>query len=262
MMGGLTGRPSELEWLAMMSLAAVGAAAGALAPLVLYYWGGVRPGWALVVFAGLLVISTIPLWLKESSRLRATAIGWAAALLCATYVVLVWNPWTMDAEAIAHAKSQALALGHPTFYLGDQVEGHSMSEYYLDPSQASFFYGYCHWRAWEEEGGCSDFDVTVFTSWVDVTIGGDAIAGCTRQEPVAGVPTVSLDYGLAGSEEVVLFTGDSEITIEGAAASSLEDELRIARQIRMVGQSQAAVSLPQPRPEILAYIEKNCALAP
>ena len=69
--------------------------------------------------------------------------------------------------------------------------GYPLNDYYLGGSQVNSYYCDCPPHS-HDEGGCSDWDVSVFNAWTNVTIGGDAIAGCVRQEPVAGVPTVYL----------------------------------------------------------------------
>lgn len=177
---------------------------------------------------------------------------------------MVWHPWdTMSDEEVERAKAEVLASGHPAFYLGDEVEGYPLNEYILRGDQAGFLYGECHPGPDVAEGGCTAWDILIYNEWRDVTIGGDAIAGCVRQDAVAGVPTVYLDHEQSGSDdEVVLFTGDSLVTIGFAADSSLEEKLRIAREVRPVGAPEAATSLEPPAPRILSYVEKHCVPAP
>ncbi|MCM3566424.1 hypothetical protein, partial [Hydrogenophaga intermedia] len=147
-------------------------------------------------------------------------LGLAASCVGIGFYFFVWHPFsTMSADELTTAKQAIRASGHPAVYLGDEVDGHPLNDYYLAGSQANFFYGECHASLDDSEGGCSDWDVSVHNSWVDVTVGGDAIAGCVRQEPVAGVPTVYLHDEDEGVNEVALFTGDSEVRVELAADS-------------------------------------------
>ena len=122
-------------------------------------------------------------------------MGLAAAFLSASVLVL-WSPWaTLSEGEVERAKSEALASGNPAFYLGDEVNGYPLNDYYLGPDQANFFYGECHddpSTAGDPDPPPCIWDVEVYTWWTAVTIGGDAIAGCVRQAPVAGVPTAHL----------------------------------------------------------------------
>ena len=255
------GGMSAGAWLGMASMAVLGVAGGALALIAAFAvgFGGAGEIVVFAVFAGLTVIPATILWLIGNRHLRAGAIGLAAAFLILTYVVYVSHPWdTMNDEEVERAKADVLAAGHPAFYLGDEVDGYPLNDYFLDSDEVIFHYGECHPDPEQTEGGCVDWDVRVDTSWGDVTIGGDAIAGCVRQEPVAGVPTVYLHDEQLGSDEVALFTGDSQVTFDVEAQSSLEEKLQIARRVRQVGESEAATSLPPPTPHILAYVERHC----
>ena len=60
--------------------------------------------------------------------------------------------------------------------------GYPLNDYYLGGSQVNSYYCDCPPHS-HDEGGCSDWDVSVFNAWTNVTIGGDAIAGCVRQNP-------------------------------------------------------------------------------
>jgi hypothetical protein len=241
-------------------MAVLGIAGGALALVAAGFvtFGG-SDTVALRVFAGLTVIPSTLLWLKGSRYRRATAIGLAVAFLTAAFVVWVWHPWdTMSDAEIERAKAEVLASGHPAVYLGDEVEGYPLNEYFLGEGQAGFLYGECHPSPDDAEGGCTAWDLTVSNFWRDV-IGGDLLEGCIRQDAVAGVPTVYLAHEQGGSDdEVVLFTGDSSVAIGFAADSSLEEKLRIAREVRPVGAPEAATSLEPPVPQILSYVEKHC----
>ena len=201
------------------------------------------------------------LWLTRNRYWRALAVGLSGFWVVAC-VLLVWDPWaTMDAGEVEAAKAEARAFGHPTFYLSDRVDGHPLNGYLLAPDQANFRYGDCPDLLNGPDEPCR-WDVEIYNFWTDVTIGGDAIAGCTRQVPVAGVPTVYLHHEVHISDQIVLFTGDTEVSIEVGGESSLKEKLRIAREVRPVGQSEAATSLPPPTPAILKYVERNCAPIP
>lgn len=237
-----------------------GALGGALALTAAFFTqvAGHSQAVAFVLFAGLTMVPATILWLSRNVYLRGGAVGLAATFVTATFVVLVWHPWTtMDAQEIERAESEAQASGHPTFYLGHTAAGYQLNDHYLGADQANFFYGECHPEPEPSEGGCVTWDVAIYTTWEDVTIGGDAIAGCLRLEPVAGIPTVYLRYGTRTSD-IALFTGDSQITIEVEGASNLEDKLRVVQGVQQVG-AEPATTLPPPQPHILAYLERHCA---
>ena len=85
--------------------------------------------------------------------------------------------------------------------------------------------------------------------------------GAFARAPWPEFPTVHLDHEQLGFDNlVVLFTGDSQVTIE-VADSSLEEKLRIAREVRPVGAQEAATSLAPPTPVMLSYVEKHCVPA-
>ena len=243
-------------------MAVLGMAGGALALVAAGY---LTFGWgtdtvALVVFAGLTMIPSTILWLSGNWYRRGTAIGLAVAFFTATFVVWGWHPWdTMSDKEVERAKAEVLASGHPAFYLGDEVEGYPLNEYDLHEGQATFLYGECHPSPDDAEGGCTAWDISIYNEWRDVTIGGDDLEGCVRQDSVAGVPTVYLAHEPSGSDdEVVLFTGDSRVAIGFDADSIREEKLRIAREVRPVGAPEAATSLEPPDPRILSYLEKRC----
>lgn len=262
---GGTGRISVGSWLGMAGMAVVGIAGGALALvavfLVLLGFEELTQTAAFVVFAGLTMFPSTILWLKGNRYLRGTAVGLAIAFLSATFVVMVWHPWdTMSDEEVERAKAEVLASGHPAFYLGDEVEGFPLNIYELDVEQANFFYGDC--RPAEDadpEAECIA-DISIHNWWSEPYVGGYAKGACVRQEAVAGVPTVHIDHRESATDAVVLFTGDSQVTIE-VADSSLEETLRIAREVRPVGAQEAATSLMPPTPDILSYVEKHCVPA-
>jgi hypothetical protein len=254
-------------WLGMLGMGIVGVAVAGIAVLAAFFvaYGGAGTLAVYVVFAGLTVVPAILLWLPGNRYLRAGAVGLAAAFLSASVLVL-WSPWaTLSEGEVERAKSEALASGNPAFYLGDEVNGYPLNDYYLGPDQANFFYGECHddpSTAGDPDPPPCIWDVEVYTWWTAVTIGGDAIAGCVRQAPVAGVPTAHLHDQVLGSNEVVIFTGKSQVTIAVEAESSVEEQLEIARKVRRVGDAEPATSLASPRPNILAYFKYHCAPGP
>lgn len=248
------------SWLGMASMAAVGVVGGALALVAGMYTelAGQGRTAGYVVFAGLTVIPSMLLWRTGNRYLRGTAVGLAGAFLI-VLILIAWHPWaTMSDEEVERAKAEVLASGHPAVYLGDAVAGYPLNEYDLGGGEANFYYGSCHPRADDVEEVCAAWDISIHNSWRNLTIGEDAIAGCVRQAPVAGVPTVHLHDPSVGSDEVVLLTGDSQVTIRAAADSSLEWKLRIAREVRRVGAAEAATSLPAPPPLLRAYVERHC----
>lgn len=250
--------------LSMAGMFVLGVAGGAVALIATFYVGYAAyiqtdtP--LLLAFAALTLAPALGMWFTKNRYLRGTAVGLAAAFFGVTYVVWVWHPWTtMDGEEIARAEAEAIASGKPAFYLGDEVDGYHLNAYHLAPDQANFLYGECHPDPEPPaEGGCTDWDVWINTSWRHLTIGGDAIAPCVRQEPVAGVPTVHLPDRLPEYDEVALFTGHSQVSISFAGEPSLEQKLRILRRVRPVGEFEAAASLPPPTPRIRAYVETHC----
>ncbi len=254
-------------WLGMAGMAIIGVAAAGIAIVAAFFaaFGGAGTVAVYAVFASLTAVPAIVLWLKGNRYLRASAAGLAASLLSASVYVLL-SPWaTMGEGEVERAKAEALASGHPAFYLGDEVKGYPLNDYYLGSDQANFFYGECRQdpnTADDPDPPVCTWDIEVYTFWTDVTIGGDAIAGCVRQEPVAGVPTAHLHDAMLGSNEVVLFTGKSQVTIAVEAKPSVEEQLEIAGKVRRVGDAEPAASLPPPRPSSLSYVEENCAPIP
>jgi hypothetical protein len=256
-----------LDYAGLVAMVIAGVAAAAVALVVVLYVtfeSGAGQGAIFVTFAVVTLIPSVLVWRTRRRSGRAFAIGLAAACVGVGYYAFVWHPYsTMSAAEVAAAKRQVLASGHSAVYLGDQVGEYSLNDYYLGKSQANFFYGKCHGGS-GDEGGCSDWDVSVFNAWTKVTIGGDAIAGCVPQAPVAGVPTIYRHYEPAFVDEVALFTGDTEVSVEFASGSrtNLRQKLHILRAARLVGQSQPARALPAPKADILAYVQQNCGATP
>ena len=255
------------SWLGMAGMAILGVAAAGVAAIAAFAvaYGGGSNATVFTVFVGLTVIPAAILWFAGNRFVRAGAAGLAAAFLAVSAYVL-WSPWaTMSDGEVERAKSEALASGNPAYYLGDEVDGYPLNDYYLGSDQANFFYGECHDNP-DDAGGegtpACIWDLEIYTSWEDVTIGGDAIAGCVRQAPVAGVPTARLRDPMLGVNEVVLFTGKSQVTIAVESEPGLEKQLEIAGEVRRVGDAGAATTLPPPRADILAYVEKNCGPVP
>ena len=253
------------SWLRMAAAGIAGIAGGALALVItgfLLFDSGAGDWGGFALFATLTLGPAALLWVTGGRYRRAGAVGLAVS--CAViFVLLVWDPWsTMSDAEVERATAEVLESGHPAFYLGDAVAGYDLNSYYLGGDQANFFYGKCHPSSDDGEGGCSAWDVSVHNSWSQVTIGGDDIAGCVRLDPVASVPTVRLHDEMVGIDEVRLFTADSDVRIEFAAESSLKHKLAIVREVRQVGDSAPATSLPPPTPGILAYVEENCGPTP
>jgi hypothetical protein len=255
---------------AVVAMVGLGVAASVLALVIVLYATFESGAGTVAVFSMFAVLTLLPavlLWWTRGRRWRAFGLGLAASCVGVGFYFFVWHPSsTMSADEVTTAEHAIRASGHPAVYLGDEVDGHQLNDYYLAGSQASFFYGECHSSPDDSEGGCSDWDVSVHNVWEDVTVGGDAIAGCVRQDPVAGVPTVYLhdEDPDEGVNEVALFTGDSEVRVELAADSNtgLEQILAKARAARLVGESEPSTRLPTPRASILAYVEANCGAAP
>jgi hypothetical protein len=81
-------------------------------------------------------------------------------------------------------------------------------------------------------------------------------AGCTRLEPVRGVPAVTF------GAELVLLTGTSTITIAPADGSDTAVELAAAAQLREVGGNLSPGPLPPPDPTILPVLDGACGHNP
>jgi hypothetical protein len=263
----LRARRRWLGYAGVVAMIIPGVAASAVALFGVFfvtYDTGMSERAVFLTFAALTLVPSVLIWMSRNRNWRAFALGLATTCIGIGFYVFVWHPFnTMSAAELATAKRQVLASGHSAVYLGDQVNGYRLNDYLLSRSQANFFYGKCYLHS-HDDGGCSDWDVSVFNAWTKVTMGGDAIAGCVRQAPVAGVPTIYHHYEPAFVEEVALFTADTEVTVEFASGSNtdLEHKLQILREARLVGQSQPATALPAPRADILAYVQQNCGATP
>jgi len=221
----------------------------------LFISGEAGAGLRLLVTSSLVtLIPAAALWRNR----RGWAVGMGSTWALAVLAVFVWLPWW----TVERAESEVAASGNPAFYFGREVAGHLLNDYYLAGDQSNFFYGSCHPSRYDGEGGCGNWDVSISTSWVYyVTVGGDAMANCTRVDSVAGVPTVQVHEASLGYDELFLFTGESQVALDFAGHPDIEQRLAIARQIRSVGQTQPATHLPEPPPYILAFLARHCGPA-
>jgi hypothetical protein len=221
----------------------------------LFISGAAGAGLTLLVTSSLVtLIPAAALWRKR----RGWAVGMGSTWTLAVLAVFVWLPWW----TVERAESEVAASGNPAFYFGRQVDGHLLNDYYLANDQSNFFYGSCHPSRYDGEGGCGNWDVSISTFWgYYVTLGGDSMANCTRVESVAGVPTVQVHSATLDDDQLILFTGESRIALDFAGNLDIDQRLAIAREIRPVGQTQPATHLPEPTPNILAFLAQHCGPA-
>lgn len=85
---------------------------------------------------------------------------------------------------------------------------------------------------------------------------GQNIVGCSRLAPIHGVPTVSL-----AGDSVVLFTGPLAIRV-GTTPGDVELAAQAAKELRRVGESAAAGTLPPPPASKPKLIDAACGRHP
>ena len=238
-------------WLGMVGMAIVGVASAGFAVVAAFgaAYDGSSTLVVFAVFAGLTVIPAAILWFIGNRYVRAGAVGLAVAFLSASLYVL-WSPWaTMNEGEVERAKAEALASGNPAFYLGEEVDGYPLNDYYLGSDQANFFYGECHedpdlagerMRAHPHAYGTSRSTPRGRTS----RSAGMRSPGACARPPWRESPRRTSAIVMLGVNEVVLFTGKSQVRIVVEAEPSVEEQLQLAGEVRQVGDTEAATRFP------------------
>ena len=165
------------------------------------------------------------------------------------------------AKAEARLRQIATTTTTPIYYLGAEFHGlpledaiiftgdtEAQGDTSLDPGQSlSVGYGsFC------SEGSCSS---RIEVGAEEIPLGGN-IVGCSRLAPIHGVPTVSL-----AGDSVVLFTGPLAIRV-GTTPGDVELAAQAAKELRRVGESAAAGTLPPPPASKLKLIDAACGRRP
>ena len=165
------------------------------------------------------------------------------------------------AKTEARLRQIATTTTTPIYYLGAEFHGlpledaiiftggtEAQGDTSLDPGQSlSVGYGsFC------SEGSCSS---GIEVGAEDIPLGGN-IVGCSRLAPIHGVPTVSL-----AGDSVVLFTGPLAIRV-GTTPGDVELAAQAAKELRRVGESAAAGTLPPPPASKLKLIDAACGRRP
>ncbi|WP_405065530.1 hypothetical protein OG558_26950 [Kribbella sp. NBC_01510] len=165
------------------------------------------------------------------------------------------------AKTEARLRQIATTTTTPIYYLGAEFHGlpledaiiftgdtEAQGDTSLDPGQ-SLNVGYgssC------SEGSCSS---GIEVGAEEIPLGGN-IVGCSRLTPIHGVPTVSL-----AGDSVVLFTGPLAIRV-GTTPGDVELAAQAAKELRRVGESAAAGTLPPPPASKLKLIDAACGRRP
>jgi len=161
----------------------------------------------------------------------------------------------------ARLRHIATTTSTPIYYLGAAFDGlpledaiiftggtEAQGDTSLDPGQSlSVSYGsYCG------EGSCSS-GIAVGAEEIPLD---QNVVGCSRLAPIHGVPTVSL-----AGDSVVLFTGQLAIRV-GTTPGDVELAVQAAKELRRVGESAAAETLPPPPTSKLKLIDAACGRRP
>ncbi len=165
------------------------------------------------------------------------------------------------AKTEARLRQIATTTTTPIYYLGAEFHGlpladaiiftgdtEAQGDTSLDPGQSlSVGYGsFC------SEGSCSS---RIEVGAEEIPLGGN-IVGCSRLTPIHGVPIVSL-----AGDSVVLFTGPLAIRV-GTTPGDVELAAQAAKELRRVGESTAAGTLPPPPASKLKLIDAACGRHP
>lgn len=235
---------------------------GAIATIYLLAESGAGMVGGFLLFSVFTAVPAVVLWRTRGRYLRSLAAGLASPWVLALCLV-VWHPWsTMSSQEVERAIAEIRESGVPAFYLGDAAGGFEWNDYYLDNSQANFFYGKC--RASDPEWGCTDRDIDVFNEPTDVTLAGDFIAGCKRRSPIQGAAAVTLGgyYSDGPEDNIGLFTGSTLVVIRFADdRMGLAQKVALAATIRPIG-APRATTLPPPTESVRAYVDRYCSATP
>ena len=254
-------------WLGMAGMAIIGVAAAGIAIVAAFFaaFGGAGTFAVYAVFAGLTAVPAIVLWLKGNRYLRASAAGLAASLLSASVYVLL-SPWaTMGEGEVERAKAEAVASGNPAFYLGDEVDGYPLNDYYLGSDQANFFYGECRQdpnTADDPDPPACTWDVEVYTSGpMSPSVGtrspGVSARNPWRESPLRICTTRCWDPTRSSCSRA---SPRSPSRSKPSPASASNSRLP-ARYVESETPDPPR-RCPAPRPSSLSYVEENCAPIP
>ena len=237
---------------------------GAAPCLVIVMIVTANSSWAtLVIFSVLALGPAGALWLTHGLRRRGVAVGLTAGWVAGALLIW-WIPsgFSMSPEEIDRATAKILASGAPAYYLGDNADGHALSDLSEGPDgHFDFSYGPCRSSAgWGDDGGCSPAIQThtaPLTQTMMQAYNAQGTGPCRRLEPVLDVPAAVL-YG-----ELTLFTGSSQVVLAYYdAGRDLGRELALARTMRPLEHPGSVKTLPPPSAEILAFVDKICGSVP
>jgi hypothetical protein len=234
--------------------------------------GGIGPGFSsvettAVVVGGAVVLtaaisSILALGRAPASRSVARALG---VVIGAAIVLLTLFTWgaqrdfdpSESTQASIHNRLTGLTDNHhEAFYLGDEVNGKRLASISTLDGVLFFDYGRCLDVV---EGDC-DRAISV-TSQPTKTFGnrGETAEDCKSLPPVLGAPAAHI-YA-----DLLVFPGSSIVTIEyyrdagnGDLAVDRRRTLSLGPQLRAVGQSTAAKTLPSPDARTQRFVHKHC----
>jgi hypothetical protein len=155
-------------------------------------------------------------------------------------------------QAEAKLQQAADASGTPVYFLGEKFAEWPLTEALTDePGRVDALYGEC--RGDGLQGTCGP-EIDVINESFDAPKWADAV-GCSRLEPVRGVPAVHF------GDAVVLLTGGSVVTI-AVLGDDTATALRAAKILREVGQDSAAAELPPPPGDVVRLVDAACGKKP
>jgi hypothetical protein len=157
-----------------------------------------------------------------------------------------------DKSRQAQQRLEQIAAGsdRPVYYLGPRFRTWWLTEATIDGDRVDAIYGTC--RAITDS--CAD-PIDLYTQAFDPGMWRLA-AGCTRLEPVRGVPAVTF------GAELVLFTGTSTVTIAPGDDGDTAVARAAAAELREVDGTLSPGPLPPPEPAILPILDGACGHQP
>jgi hypothetical protein len=216
----------------------------------------------IVLFPGVLGFA---LWGRPVRPLRHLALGLCAGSGIALMALLAFGVWTgfdpsgMRRGEIDSALAEITSTHREAFYLGDEADGKHLAVITDEYGVLYFNYGRCLDNS---EGGCNrplNVRSQPTNNWGS---GGEVAEPCERLRPVLGVPAATMSGDLA------VFTGSSIVIIgylkvvPNGYENDQPRQASLAPQLRAVGQSKAAKSLPPPDPDTQAFVDQHCGPEP
>lgn len=212
-------------------------------------------------FAGVLGLA---LWGRRKRPLRRLTIGLFTGIGIALVTLLGWGVWNrfdpsgMRQGEIDSELGKITSTNREAFYLGDEADGKHLAVISDMDGILGFEYGRCL----DNNEDCTrplSMQSQPTKNWGSR---GEDTELCERLRPVLGVPAANFQGAMT------VFTGSSIVAISYVKAEPngyapvQSRQAALASQLRAVGQTTTAKTLPPPDPDTQAFVDKHCGPEP